>query len=85
MSELGVDLEGDSLFGVYAPTGTPRDIVVRLNREIGRIMQTPEARAALATFAAEVVTATPEDFAARQQRDRERFGAYIREANVRVD
>lgn len=85
MSEMGVELEGDSLFGVYAPTGTPRDIVMRLNREIGRIMQTPEARAALATFAAEVVTASPEEFAARQQRDRERFGAYIREANIRVD
>ena len=85
ISELGVDLEGDSLFGVYAPTGTPRDIVLRLNREIGRIMQIPEARAALATFAAEVVTATPEEFAVRQQRDRERFGTYIREANIRVD
>ena len=85
MTELGVDLEGDSVFGVYAPTGTPREIVMRLNREIGRIMQTAEARAALATFAAEVVTATPDEFAARQQRDRERFGTYIREANIRID
>lgn len=85
MTEMGVEIEGDSVFGVYAPTGTPRNIVARLNREIGRIMQTAEARAALATFAAEVVTASPEEFAARQQRDRERFGAYIREANIRVD
>jgi hypothetical protein len=35
--------------------------------------------------AAEVVTASPEEFAAIQQRDRERFGAFIREANIRVD
>jgi len=75
----------DTLFGVYAPTGTSRDIVARLNREIGRIMQTAEARAVLATFAAEVVTASPEEFAAIQQRDRERYGAFIREANIRVD
>jgi tripartite-type tricarboxylate transporter receptor subunit TctC len=85
MSEMGLEIGGDALFGVYAPTGTPREIIVRLNREIGRIMQTAEARAALATFAAEVVTASPEEFAAIQQRDRERFGAFIREANIRVD
>jgi len=73
------------LFGVYAPTGTPREIVTRLNREIGRIMQTAETRAALATFAAEVVTASPEEFAAMVHRDRERFGAMVREANIHVD
>jgi tripartite-type tricarboxylate transporter receptor subunit TctC len=75
----------DALFGVYAPTGTAREIVVRLNREIGRIMQTAEARAVLATFAAEVVYASPEEFAAIQSRDRERYGVFIREANIRAD
>ncbi len=48
-------------------------------------MQTAEARAVLATFAAEVVTASPEEFAAIQTRDRERYGTFIREANIRVD
>jgi tripartite-type tricarboxylate transporter receptor subunit TctC len=85
MSETGLEILGDALFGVYAPTGTPREIIVRLNREIGRIMQTAEARAVLATFAAEVVTASPEEFAAIQIQDRERYGAFIREANIRVD
>ena len=62
-----------------------RDIVLRLNREIGRIMQLPESRAVLATFAAEVVVLPPDEFAAIQQRDREKFGAFIREANIRAD
>mgnify|MGYP003346476683 CR=1 FL=1 len=79
LAEAGIDVEGDALFGVYAPAGISRDIVLRLNREIGRIMQTPEARAVLATFAAEVVTMPPDEFAAIQQRDREKFGAFIRE------
>jgi len=83
-TETGTEV-ADTLFGVYAPTGTSRDIVARLNREIGRIMQTAEARAVLATFAAEVVTAAPEEFAAIQTRDRERYGAFIREANIRID
>ena len=85
LAEAGIDVEGDALFGVYAPAGISRDIVLRLNREIGRIMQTPEARAVLATFAAEVVTMPPDEFAAIQQRDREKFGAFIREANIRAD
>jgi tripartite-type tricarboxylate transporter receptor subunit TctC len=85
LAEAGIDVEGDALFGVYAPAGVSRDIVVRLNREIGRIMQTPEARAVLATFAAEVVTLPPDEFAAIQQRDRDKFGAFIREANIRAD
>jgi tripartite-type tricarboxylate transporter receptor subunit TctC len=84
-SEGGIDAQGDSLFGVYGPRGVPREIVLRLNREIGRIMQTPEARGVLGKFAATVVTSTPEEFAAAQKIDRERYGAFIREANIRVD
>lgn len=84
MAETGTEVN-DTLFGVYAPTGVAREIVIRLNREIGRIMQTPEARAALASFAAEVVTATPEEFADTQRRDRERYGTFIRAANIRAD
>jgi tripartite-type tricarboxylate transporter receptor subunit TctC len=74
------------LSGVYAPAGTPREIVTRLNREINRIMQTPEARAVLTPMAAEVVAPmTSEAFAAHQQRARDRFGALVREANIRAN
>src|ERR1035437_2756759 len=83
MAESGLEVN-DALFGVYAPTGTPREIVARLNREIGRIMQTAEVRATLAVIGGEAVTASPEDFAARQRRERERFGVIIREANIRA-
>ena len=84
MAETGTEVN-DALFGVYAPTGTPRTIINRLNREISRIMQTPDARAVLATFAAEVYTASPEEFADIQRRDRERYGTFIRAANIRAD
>ena len=84
MAETGTEVN-DALFGVYAPAGTPREIVARLNREIGRIMQTAEARAVLATFAAEVVTTSPAEFAEIQRRDRERYGTFIRAANIRAD
>ncbi len=84
-AEAGTEVNADTLVGVYAPARTPREIVDRLNREIVRIMQTPEARAALSQVAAEVVAATPEEFAAMQKRARDRFGAIIREAKIKLD
>jgi tripartite-type tricarboxylate transporter receptor subunit TctC len=86
MTEAGTNVDIAWLSGVYAPAGTPREIVTRLNREINRIMQTPEARAVLTPMAAEVVAPmTSEAFAAHQQRARDRFGALVREANIRAN
>lgn len=38
LSEQGYKFEADGWYGVFAPAGTPRDIVVRLNQEINRIL-----------------------------------------------
>jgi len=85
LREAGTDMTAVSVVGLYAPAGTPGDIVTRLNREIARIMQTPEVRASLAAMAAEPIAASPQEFAALLERDRERFGAIVREANIRVE
>ena len=85
MAEAGTDINTSIVNGVFAPAGTPREIVMRLNREISRIMQSPEARATIAGISSELVTASPEEFAAMVRRDHERFGAIVREANIRVD
>jgi tripartite-type tricarboxylate transporter receptor subunit TctC len=86
MAEAGTNLDLVWLSGVYAPAGTPREIVTRLNREIGRIMQAPETRAILASMAAEAMNPmSPEEFAAHQTRERARFGALVREANIRAN
>ncbi|MDB5809478.1 MAG: hypothetical protein JWN94_1600 [Betaproteobacteria bacterium] len=86
MAEAGTDVDIRWYSGVYAPTGTPREIIVRLNREIARIMQTAEARTALANMAAEnVAPLSPEAFAAERQRARDRYGAIVREANIRLN
>jgi tripartite-type tricarboxylate transporter receptor subunit TctC len=86
MAEAGTNVDITWMSGVYAPAGTPREIIARLNREIGRIMQTAETRTLLAGMAAEPMPPmTPEAFAAHQQRARERFGAVVRDANIRVN
>jgi len=86
MAEAGTNVDIVWLSGIYVPAATPREIVMRLNREIGRVMQTAETRAVLANMQAEAVPPmSPEEFAAHQQRARDRFGALVREANIRIN
>ena len=86
MTEAGTNVDVTWMSGVYAPTGTPREIVVRLNREIGQAMQSPEAKALLAAMAAEAIPPmTPEQFAERNRRERARFGAIIKAAGIKLN
>lgn len=85
LREAGVDMTAVSVVGLYAPAGTPGQIVARLNSEVTRILHTLEARSALAAMAAEPMAASPEEFAALLARDRERFGAVVRAANIRAE
>jgi tripartite-type tricarboxylate transporter receptor subunit TctC len=84
--ESGVNVDLVWISGVYAPAGTPRSIVTRLNKEIARIMQSPDAKAQLDAMAAEALPAmTPEEFAAHQKRARDRFGAVVRQAGIKAN
>ncbi len=85
LAESGLDVDASTVHGLYAPAGTPRDIVLRLNRELERAMASAPVRAMLGAVTAEPVSASPEQFAAQLSRDRERFGAIIREANIRSE
>lgn len=84
--EQGTNVDLVWISGVYSPSGVPRAIVTRLNKEISRIMQSPEAKAQLDAMAAEALPLmTPEQFAAHQQSARDRFGAIVRQANIKAN
>ena len=87
LAEAGTDVDAGAItiMGLYAPAGLPREIAARLNTEVGRIMQSPEARAVAAGIGSDVVTSTPDEFANLLRRDRERYGVVIREANIRIE
>jgi tripartite-type tricarboxylate transporter receptor subunit TctC len=86
LTESGINVDLVWYSGVYAPAGTPQAIVTRLNREITRIMHSPEAKAQLDTMTSEAVPAmSPEEFAAHQQRARDRFGEAVRRAGIKAN
>ena len=71
--------------GILAPAATPREIVVRLNREINEILQLADIRALLANNQIQAGGGTPEEFAALIKRETERWGPVIRATGARLD
>lgn len=86
LDELGLrGFNADTIFGFYAPTGTPTDVVTRLNREINQILNSAAVRERIATLGGEALPLSPAEFGQRVAKDSERFGAIIRERNIRAD
>jgi len=83
LDESGVKgFDASGWYGIVAPTGTPREIVMRLNAEIRRIMQTPDLRARLDNEGAIPAPGSPEEFAAFIQSEIARWGAVLRRAGI---
>lgn len=63
IAEAGLPgFEVTNAYGVLAPAGTPREIVVKLQQEIARILNLPDVRERLIGLGAEPVGSTPEEF-----------------------
>jgi tripartite-type tricarboxylate transporter receptor subunit TctC len=77
--------DADSVFGFYAPAGTPADVVNRLNREINRILGTQALKDRIQNLGGEALPLTPTEFGARAADDSKRFGAIIRERKIVSD
>ena len=71
--------------GILAPAGTPREIIVRLNREINEVLQLSDVKTLLNNTHIEIAGGTPEQFAALIKRETERWGPVIRATGARLD
>jgi tripartite-type tricarboxylate transporter receptor subunit TctC len=86
LAESGLPgFETGSWQGVLAPPGTPREIVARLNAEIGRILALPEMREKLGNQGADVRTNSPDEFAAFIRTEKEKWAKVVKEADVKVE
>ena len=70
--------------GIFAPAGTPREIVERLSNTIGKILGAADIRELWNTQAMEIFPSTPEQFAARLRFDYERYSKLIRDAGIKL-
>jgi tripartite-type tricarboxylate transporter receptor subunit TctC len=73
---------------VWAPKGTPGDIVMKLNKAVVRAMADPSVRQRLADLGQEIYPPelqTPEALAAFQKAEMEKWGPIITAANIKVE
>jgi tripartite-type tricarboxylate transporter receptor subunit TctC len=75
----------DTYFGVFAPAGTPPDVVARLNRELVKAVQSPDVREQLGRQGAEPVGGTPAELAAVVRAETGKWTKVIRQANVKLE
>jgi len=75
--------ENSGWFGFVAPAGTPREIVVLLNKEMNRAVAQPDVREKLDSYGLEIYTESPEFFANIIRRDTEKWGKVARDINFK--
>ena len=72
-------------YGLYVTAGTPREVVARLQGEMAKILKLPDVQAKLRGLGGEPGNMTPEQFAALNKSEFERFGKLIRDANIKIE
>jgi tripartite-type tricarboxylate transporter receptor subunit TctC len=86
MAEGGVaGYEATGWHGIFAPGGTPRAIVERLNAQVVRILGTPEVREIWTQQGMGITEATPAQLAKRMRADYDFYGRLIRDAGIKGD
>jgi len=77
--------EVSNWIGLFGPASMPPVIVVRLNAEIQKVMQSPEIQKRLESEGAKFIPITPEQFAAFQKAELAKWAKTIKDANIKVD
>ena len=72
-------------FGVFAPAGTPADVVQRLNREINALVQTADTLERFERLGAEAAGGTPEQFAKTYRDEFDSWKQVIQRASIKAE
>jgi tripartite-type tricarboxylate transporter receptor subunit TctC len=85
-AEQGIrDQEADTITGIVAPAGTPKEIVELLYREIAKAVAQPDVKERLTLLGFKPVANTPEEFGARIELEMEKWGKVVRDAKLRIE
>jgi tripartite-type tricarboxylate transporter receptor subunit TctC len=77
--------ESDALTGVVVPSGTSKEIIDLLYREIAKALAQPDVKQRFAALGFQPVVNTPEDYAAYIRTEIPKWGKVIKTASIRID
>ena len=75
----------DQWYALFAPAGTPRDIVQKLYGEVVKVTSNPESRTRLLAMGLDPVGSPPDEFAAYVKVETAKWGKLVREAGIRAN
>ncbi|HEV7821995.1 MAG TPA: tripartite tricarboxylate transporter substrate-binding protein, partial [Burkholderiales bacterium] len=74
-----------AIYGMFAPAGTPRAIIARLNSAIVRVLERAETKERFAAAGMEAAGSTPAELAATVQTETARMTKVIKAAGIHAD
>jgi tripartite-type tricarboxylate transporter receptor subunit TctC len=84
-SETLPGFEAKTWFGLFAPAGTPKEILARLNQEVARALGDPKVKEQLANRGFDVAAGTPEAFTAFLQAESASAGRLVQRAGIKPE
>jgi tripartite-type tricarboxylate transporter receptor subunit TctC len=71
-------------FAIWAPAGTPPEIVQKLNQEINAVLKLPDVQERFSSIGAEIMGGSVEDFAAFHRAEYARWAKFIKDTGIKV-
>ena len=71
-------------YGLFAPAGVKPEIIARLNAEVGKLMNAPEAKNKLTQVGLDAATGTPAEFATFVREETDKWAGVIKDAGIRA-
>ena len=86
MAEAGFPgIEMDQWFGMFVPAGTPAPVVAKLHDELVKAVRSPEVSDKITAQGLDVMTTTPDQFAALMKEDAVKLGKVVKESGAKAD
>ena len=79
------NFSADVWFGLFAPAGTPREVLARLNEAINAALAQPEVRAKFEAAGASATGSSPDQLGARIAEEYGNWATVIKEANIKAE
>jgi tripartite-type tricarboxylate transporter receptor subunit TctC len=86
MQEGGVkDMDASIWVGLFAPAGTSPAVIERLNKEVNRVLKTPETAQKIEAGGVSVVGGSSKDFAEFVKKDYANWGRIVKESGIKLN